>query len=162
MSANLLRGLGTLLDRYDETRRAAQMHKDQVAADGLLFLEQFAELRRAVVRPVFEATGALLKERGHDFRIEENEFATQAAGNSSEAGITLHIIAAGMEGRAPADDDIRALAFTTRHYNKTVSIRNGAQPHEGAGAKSAYALARITPQLVEEEVLKLVEALVKG
>ena len=162
MSATLLQGLGTLLDRYDETRRAAQTRKDQAVADGLRFLEEFAELRRAVVRPVFEATGALLKERGHDFSIKEEEFATQAAGKSSEAGIALHIAPAGMEGRAPADDDIRALSFTTRHYNKTVSIRNGAVPYEGAGSKAAYTIARITPQLVEEEVLKLVAALVKG
>ena len=162
MSANLRAQLGTLLDQYDATRHAAQTHKDQAAADAALFLEQFAELRRAVVRPLFEAVGAFLRERGHEFSIEEHEFVAKSAGQSTEANIALRIAPAGMEKAAPADDDIRALSFTTRHYNKTISVRNGAVPHEGAGSKAAYAPARITTQLVEEEVLKLMAALVKG
>jgi hypothetical protein len=162
MSANLRAALGTLLDQYDATRHAAQARDDQAAADGALFLAQFAELRRAVVRPVFESAGSLLRERGHDFSIEEHEFAAQADGKSTEAAIALRVAPAGMEKAAPADDDFRALSFTTRHYNKTISVRNGAVPYEGAGAKAAYAPARITTQLVEEEVLKLVAALVKS
>ena len=161
MSANLRTQLGTLLDQYDATRHAAQARQDQAAADGALFLAQFAELRRSVVRPVFEAVGVLLKERGHDFSIEEQEFEEASAGKSTEAGIALHIVPAGMEKRTPADDDLRALSFTTRHYNKTISVRNGAVPYEGAG-RAAHAPARITQQLVEEEVLKLMAALVKG
>ena len=161
MSTQLRAALGTLLDQYDATRHAAQAREDQAAADGALFLTQFAELRRAVVRPVFEAVGGLLKERGHDFSIEEQEFAAQAGVKTSESGIDLRIAPAGMEKAAPADDDIRALSFTTRHYNKTISVRNGAVPYEGAG-KAAYAPARITEQLVEEEVLKLMAALVKS
>jgi hypothetical protein len=162
MSVNLRAELGTLLDRYDETRRAAQTHKDQAAAEDALFLAQFAELRRAVVRPVFEAVGAMLTERGHRFSIQEEEFVAAVAGKSSEAAIVLRIAPAGMEKAAPAEDDGRALSFSTRHYNKTISVRNGAVPYEGAGSKSAYPLARITTQLVEEEVLKLMAVLAKG
>jgi hypothetical protein len=162
MSASLRAGLGALLDQYDETRRAAQTHKDQAAAEGALFITQFAELRRAVVRPVFEQVGAMLAERGHLFSIQETEFAAAEAGKTSEAAIVLRIAPAGMEKAPPADDDGRALSFTTRHYNKTISVRNGALPYEGAGSKAAYPLARITTQLVEEEVLKLMGALVKS
>jgi hypothetical protein len=162
MSVNLRAELATLLDRYEETRRAAQTREDQALADGALFLAQFAELRRAVVRPVFEAVGAVLRERGHDFTIEEQEFVAESAAQSTEAGIALRVTPSGMEKAAPADDDIRALSFKTRHYNKTISVRNGAVPYEGAGSKSALAPARITTQLVEEEVLKLMAALVKS
>lgn len=162
MTHDLRAGLGTLLDQYDETRRVAQARKDQVSADHSLFLQQFAELRRDVLRPVFEAAGAILRERGHESTIQEEEFTAQAAGKTDEAGIVFRIAPAGMEKAAPADDHLRALSFTTRHYNKTVSIRNGGVPYEGAAAKSGYALARINAQLVEGEVLKLMTALVRG
>jgi hypothetical protein len=162
MSANLRTALGTLLDQYDQTRRAAHEREDQIVADRALFIEQFAELRRAVLRPVFEQAGAILKERGHDFSIQEEEFAAQAAGKTVEGGIVFRVAPAGMEKATPADDHLRALSFTTRHYNKTVWIRNGAVPYEGAAANGGYALARINAQLVEDEVLKLMTAMVKG
>ena len=163
MSAQLRAGLEALLDQYDETRRAAQARSDQAAADGTIYLEQFAELRRAVVRPVFEAVGAMLAERGHRFSIHEEEFAAPDAGRTSrEAAIVLRIDPAGMDEPVPGTDDNRSLSFTTRHYNKTVSVRNGAVPHEGAGSKSGLPIGRITLQLVEEEVLKLMAMLGRG
>lgn len=162
MSERLRTGLATLLDEYDETRRATREREAQASADGALFLRQFSDLRRHVVRPVFEAAGDLLRERGHEFSIEEEEFIAEPGGKAIEAAIALRIAPAGMEKAAPADDDIRALSFTTRHYNKTVTVRNGAMPHEGAGAKAGYPLARIDRELVEDEVLKLMAAMVRG
>jgi hypothetical protein len=164
MSTQLRADLGALLDQYDETRRVALARSDQAAADGTIYLAQFAELRRAVVRPVFEAVGAMLAERGHRFSVEEEEFAEPGAGKAPrQAAIVLRVTPAGMEESTPAnDDDKRSLSFTTRHYNKTVSIRNGAVPYEGSGAKSGLTIERITTQLVEEEVLKLMAVLVRG
>lgn len=68
-----------------------------------------------------------------------------------------------MEKPPEADEHLRALSFSTRHYNKTVCVRNGAAPHEGtlAGAKGAYPLARIDLELAEAELLKLMAAIVK-
>lgn len=163
MTDELEKRLGALLDGYDESRRNAQSRRDQAIADEQRFVQDFAELRRSVLRPLFEATGALLSQRGHEFSIREQEFAQQPGGKDAEAAITLLVAPAGMEKPPAADEHLRALSFTTRHYNKMVSIRNGAAPHEGtlAGAKGAYPLARIDAQLAEDEVLKLVAALVK-
>lgn len=162
MSAELRSGLGALLDEYDEARRAAQARSDQAAAEGAMYLEQFAELRRTVVRPVFEAAGAMLAERGHRFSVEEEEFAAPGAGKASrEATIVLRVTPAGIEESAPGNEDKRSLSFTTRHYNKVVSVRNGAVPYEGSGSKSGLPIQRITMQLVEEEVLKLMAVLVR-
>ena len=163
MSAQLRDGLGALLDQYDETRRAARARSDQAAADGTTYLAQFAELRRAVVRPAFEAVGAMLAERGHRFSLHEEEFAAPGADKTlSEAAIVLRVTPAGMEESGPGNDDKRSLSFTTRHYNRTVSVRNGAVPYEGSGSKSSLPIERITMQLVEEEVLKLMAVLVRG
>ena len=49
--------LGKMLDRYDEARRLARDRQQQAKADDALFLQRFADLRRGVVRPMFEAVG---------------------------------------------------------------------------------------------------------
>ena len=162
MSERLQQQLGALLDRYDAAQRAAESHLQKVKADDALFLAQFDALRREVVRPIFEAAGALLQARGHAFRITEAQFLGQSDGQTVEAAIELHVAPAGMETLPQAHEHLRALSFATRHYNKAVCIRNGAAPHEGtlAGAKGAFPLEKIDPQLVEDEVLKLIASMV--
>ena len=164
MSERLRSQLGSLLDRYDAARREADSRMRQARVDDALFLQHFAELRRDVVRPVFEAAGALLHERGHEFSIIEEEYQLQGGGKSIEATIELRIAPFGMEKLPQAHDHLRALSFATRHYNKTVCITNGAVPQSGsiAGAAGSYALSQIDAQLVEQELLKLVAALVKA
>jgi hypothetical protein len=162
MSERLRVQLGTLLDRYDASRRAADSHLEKVRADDAAFLVQFDALRRDVVRPIFEAAGALLQARGHGFRIVEEPFRAQNGSKTVEAAIELHVAPAGKEKLPLTDAHLRALSFATRHYNKTVTIRNGAVPHEGmlAGARGAFALDKIDAQLVEDEVLKLIASMV--
>jgi hypothetical protein len=162
-SGALEKQLGALLDQYDEARRNTQTRKDQARDDEQRFFEEFAALRANLLRPLFEAVGAMLVQRGHAFTIREQEFAPQSGGAGAEASIALYVAPEGMEKPAASDEHLRALSFTTRHYNKTVSVRNGAAPHEGtqAGAKGAYALARIDLELAEAELVKLMAAIVK-
>ena len=163
MTAELEKRLDALLDQYDAACRTAQGRKEQALADEQRFVEGFARVRRDILRPLFEATGAILVERGHEFRIREQEFAPQAGAMAAEAHITLLVAPAGMEKPPAADEHLRALSFTTRHYNKVVCVRNGAAPHEGtlAGSNGAYPLARIDLQLAEDELLKLMAAVVR-
>ena len=163
MTGTLEKQLGALLDQYDAARRAAQARKDEAGADERRFLEDFARLRAGVLRPLFEAVAALLAKRGHASHIREQEFAPHTGGAGSEASIALIVAPEGMEAPPVSDEHLRALSFTTRHYNRTVCVRNGAAPHEGslAGAKGAYPLARIDLQLAESELVKLTAAIVK-
>lgn len=112
------------------------------------------------MRPVFEAAGAVLAERGHGFEISEQQFAVDAEGKVSEAGITLRIAPAGMAAELHAGDHERSLSIITRHYNRTVWISAGRPLDAGgrAGAKGAYELERVDRQLIEEEVVRLVAA----
>jgi hypothetical protein len=150
--------LAKLLDAYDARRRGDADREQKSREEALAFLQDFAALRRDVVRPVFEAAGALLEARGHRFSIVEQEY-SGAPGHITEAGISLRIIASGT--RAPVHDDQRALSLTTRHYNRTVWINSGESPNSGglAGPKGAYALEKVTRQLVEEEVIGFVARL---
>jgi hypothetical protein len=156
--------LGRMLDEYDEVRRLAEQRRQQAKADDALFLERFADLRRAVVKPVFAALGAMLQERGHGFSISEEDYAVDASGRSTEAGIAIHILPAGMEPSSQANDALLSLSIATRHYNKMVSIIGGAAAVPGglAGSRGAYEIGQIDTQLVEAELLKLVAGILKG
>ena len=162
MSERLQRELAVMLDAFDVARRADEQRKARLKSEGLAFLAGFAELRAKVVRPVFEAAGEMLKAHGHDFAIEEHEFVFEADGKTREAAISLRITPAGMEGAAAADARLRELSFTTRHYNKTISIANGAVPQSGSTATGGHALSQIGAQLVEDHLLKLAAALVRA
>ena len=154
--------LGKMLDQYEKRRREDLAREQKAKDDGTAFLAQFAELRRSVVRPVFEAAGQILAARGHGFHISEEEFSADAGGKVAEAGISIHIVPSGMPGPTHPDDHARSLSFTTRHYNRTVWINSGAALNAGgvAGSKGAYPLERIDRQLVEEELIKFVAGIV--
>ncbi len=159
MADHLRDALGQMLDKYDERRRADVAREQKVKDDEALFLEQFAEARRSVVRPVFESAGALLAERGHEFSISEEDFSSD--GRITEAAISIRIVPTGMKPSVQDDEHARSFSIATRHYNKTVWINAGAGNAGGvAGSKGAYPLERITRQFVEEELLKFVAAIV--
>lgn len=150
--------LSKLLNQYDEQRRAVLAREQKVRDEDALFVARFAELRRSVIRPAFEAAGAMLAERGHKVTIAEQEFSVDAGSKVTEAGIFIHIVPSGAQASV-RDDPGRALSISTRHYNKTVSINVG-KPLEGA--KGSYPLERIDRHLVEEELVRFVAGIVAG
>jgi hypothetical protein len=156
MADHLRDALTRLLDDYDARRRGDAEREQRTKDEEARFLRDFAELRRGVIRPVFEAAGAMLEERGHRYSIAEQEFAAGTTGRISEAGIALRIVPSGT--KAPLHEDQRSLWITTRHYNKTVWIHAGeAQAQSGlVGGKDAFPTDKVTKQLVEEEVIAFV------
>lgn len=156
--------LGRMLDEYDAVRAAAERSRRQAQADDVLFLQRFSELRRSVLRPAFEGGGVVLNERGHGFRISEAEYALDPSGKSTEASIAFHIVPGDLAPAPQADDRTRSLTVTTRHYNRSVSVIGGEYAAAGglAGSKGSYDLERITPELIEGELLKLVARIFKA
>lgn len=162
MADHMNEALGRMLDQYDERRRGDLARVQQARDEDAAFLARFAELRRAVVRPVFEAAGAILAARGHEFRISEEDFAAGDGGKVIEAGISIQFLPAGAQPPAPGDAHARSLSITTRHYNRTVWINAGVAMNAGgiAGSKGAYPLEKLTRQLIEEELLKFIGTVV--
>lgn len=151
--------LGRLLDQYDQKREAVAARMRQVKADELAFLDEFARVKRSVVRPIFEQVGAVLRARGHDFTILEDEYALDQGGKTTEATISIRILPARPEGSATGPDQHSSLAFATRHYNKVVEIHGGSEASRSgisAGPRGEYQLAQITVGLVRNELLKVV------
>ena len=160
MADRMREALSKLLDNYDQRRCDDREREQKSRDDEARFLADFAELRRKVIRPVFEAAGAMLEERGHRYSIAEQEFTAGSEGRISEAGITLRIVPSGT--KAGLHEDQRALSIMTRHYNRTVWINSGDAPSAGglAGAKGAFPLEHVTKQLVEDELLAFVARVV--
>jgi len=146
--------LGKLLNQYDERRRAVLAREQQVKDEDALFITQFAELRRSVIRPAFETAGAMLAERGHKVTIAEQEFCVGTGAKVTEAEISLRIVVSGAK-----EENARALSISTRHYNKMVWI-NAGKPAEGA--KGTYPLEKIDRHRVEEELVRFVAGIVAG
>jgi len=90
----------------------------------------------------------------------EQEFVGGAEGRIAEAGITLRVVPSGT--KAPLHEDQRSLTVSTRHYNKTVWIHSGEPQAQGglAGGKDAFAIEKVTRQLVEEELIAFVARVV--
>src|SRR5258706_6306421 len=105
-----------MLDAYDVVRRTDEQRKRRLEAEGLAFLAGFAELRGKLVRPMFEAVGALLKSRGHEFAIREDEFVFEGDGKTIEAAIGLRITPAGLENRTGVHRALAQLPVNTRPH----------------------------------------------
>jgi len=156
MADHMQDAVAKLLDAYDARRRGDVEREQKTKEDAARFLTDFAELRRSVIRPVFEAAGRILEDRGHRYSIEEHELVPGAAGSINEAGITMRIVPSGT--KAPLHEDRSSLSITSRHYNKTVWINSGEAQRSGgiAGPAGAFALDKVTKQLIEEEVIAFV------
>ena len=118
------------------------------------FLARFAQLRREVVRPVFDEVLPILRGRGHLCEIHEEEFAARPGGVSTEASIRLRLAPAGLDRPARAEEQ-RELSFSTRSASRTVAILNDRVP---GGSED---IGRIDNKRVEDEVLKLMAATVR-
>ena len=160
MAEHMQEAVTKLLDAYDARRRGDVEREQKTKDEAARFLTDFAELRRSVIRPVFEAAGAMLEARGHRYSIVEHELVPGAAGSISEAGITMRIVPSGT--KAPLHEDRSSLSITTRHYNKTVWINSGEAQRSGgiAGAAGAFALEKVTKQLIEDELVAFVARVV--
>jgi hypothetical protein len=160
MSERVRVELERMLDRYDEQRRGDLARAREAGDEDAEFIAQFVELRRSVVRPVFDAASAILAEHGHAVRISQVEFSADPSGQTTEAGISIQITPASMGSHA---GERRSLSISTRHYNKTVWIHDdGAAFYAGgkAALRGAYALERIDGALVEEELIRFVDGVV--
>src|SRR5687768_4003635 len=158
MADYLREELGKLLNKYDEQRRVVLAREQKVREEDARFVARFAELRRTVIRPAFEAAVAILAERGHKVSIAEQEFSVDPAASVTEAMISLHLVPSGTQSTVH-DERGRALSISTRHYNKTVWINTG-RPQEVS--KGNYAIEKIDRQLVEAELIEFVAGVVSG
>jgi hypothetical protein len=163
MSNQVYAKLARLLDQYDERRRLAEEKLRQAKAAEVSFTEGFTQLRRDVIRPVFEQMGNLLRQKGHDFSIEEEDFAIGQDGKGTDARISIYIILSGIKGTPYAKDQLPSLSFIATRYTMTVWLHgSNVLPDAGgsAGPRGDYQITQITRDLVESELVNLIAEIV--
>jgi hypothetical protein len=163
MADHLREALEKVLDAYDARRAAEGARVRKLEEEAEAFQARFRALRKDVVRPVLEAAGAILAERGHSFSITEEEYSASAGERPVEAGISLRLAPAGSGPAAQASDHTRTFSVSTRHYNRMVNVDAGAAMSEGGmvGSKADYPPERVDRQLIEEALVRFVAGVVR-
>ena len=160
MADDFMVAVDRLLDEHDRRRNAAAAQLEQAQAAQTAFLDEFARIRREVLRPAIESLADALRARGHEATIVEEEFSQPLDGKTVEARISIRLVPASANGAVPSTEQCPSLAFLTRHYNRTIEIVGGnllPQSTGATGTRGAHQLNQITPTLVREKLLGLVE-----
>lgn len=148
-----------ILNRYDKKRTEAQELIEQKRTEDEMFFEDFKRVRQEIIRPVLESIGDQLRSRGHDYRIEEQEAATDTQGRPQSPLIGLNIYPSGVERSRYRPDCTPRIAFVGQVSKKNLySHVNTIGPEGGgaAGARDSFSLMEINTDIVEKQVLKAV------
>ena len=149
MAEHLNSKLGKALDPLTGKHDAGTGGKLRSKAAVDDFPGDFAKLKLSVIRPAFEKIGSLLKERGHDINISEDE----------HGKISIHIVPPGVKKSIQAYDWFPTFSFFGAPYTKTIGLqgRNARRNAEGStGARGDYKPAQLNQPLVERELMKFV------
>ena len=141
--------LGTALDTFTrkQTAGAGKERGGETVDD--VFQREFERLKEAVIRPVLASIGNLLKERGHEFNISEEQ----------GGKISIHIVPAGVGRSIHPYGWFPTLSFFPAPFTKTVGLhgRNVRPNSETAsGPRGEYKLPQVDSAFVEKEVTKFI------
>jgi hypothetical protein len=117
--------------------------------DEASFPGEFARLKATVIRPVFEAIGNTLQERGDEVHVSE-----EAGGR-----ISIHIIPAGTRKSIHPHDWFPTLSFFGAPIACTIGLhgRNMRPNLEVAsGSRGIFAPAQINQDMVKKELMKFI------
>ena len=149
MADNLNEKLETALDAFSKKHTAGTDRNQQGESAEDTFHRDFAKLKMSVIRPVFATVGNMLKERGHEFNISEEQ----------GGKISIHIVPAGVSKSIHPYDWFPTLSFFGAPYAKTVGLHGrNARPNSetSSGPRGEYKLWQVDSQLVEKELMKFI------
>ena len=141
--------VAALREPFTGRRNTGAMEKAHVKIDEASFPAEFERLKVAVIRPVFEAIGRTMTERGHEFNVSE-----EAGGK-----ISIHIVPAGAKKSIHPYDWFPTLTYFGAPMAGTIGLhgRNMRPNSEVAsGARGTYAPAQVNKELVEKELMKFI------
>ena len=141
--------LGKALDLFTGKRDTGADWKPQDKADRESFPREFANLKLSVIRPVFEAIGRMLTERGHEFHVAE-----EPGGK-----ISIHVVPAGVNKSIHPYDWFPTLSFFGAPYTRTIGLhgRNMRPNSEvSSGSRGEFKPGQISREVVEKELMKFI------
>ena len=150
--------LRRLLDRYDQRKDEHQSKMAAIAREEEAFLEEFAKFRELTAYPLFETVAQHLRERGHDFSVEQKDYDVSEYGSAKDALIAITIYPAGMPRHSRAVHEFPAFSITASKGTRLVRLhRNVVNPGGGSSLTlpDELELHMVTAEVVQRELLKL-------
>jgi len=142
-----------LMDKYDRKREEDKLAMAREKTEAEKFWLEFNQLRQEVIKPVMKEIGNMLRERGHSFRISEDESLFDGAGQAQEEKITMSVIPSGLE----ADNTSRiALTATARRkirfYHDIICLATDSRE---SGTIAEFWVTEITPDVIENKIIEV-------
>lgn len=149
MAGDLNSRFGSALDHFSGRRDVGSVAKPLAKSEEEMFSSAFEALKLTVIRPAFAGIGNMLKERGHDFNISEEQ----------GGRISIHIVPAGVSRSIHPYDWFPTLSCYCAPFTKTIGLhgRNMRPNSEGnSGSRGNFKAAQINTDLMEKELMKFI------
>ena len=149
--------LEALLDRYQKKQLEAKIRQEEKQDEIELYLENFKELREKVILPVKAETGEILEQKGHDYKIREQEYSTDKKGFALEAQIEFKIFPRGNEKDFYSENH-PSVMFSSDTASLSVKVHGSYMMPERRGERElirTYGLSEINTDIVEKEILDI-------
>lgn len=154
--------LDAILETYDRKLKEKKEGIEKTKKEEETFLKEFKKTRSQVIRPVMEEMGRRLKERGHNYRIKEEEETQDSEGRTKDARITMDIYPSELDpveyilepGSTPT------ISFSAIRYKKKVAIYgSNIMPYRGGtgGPRGEFDISQINSDFVTQEILKMLQ-----
>ena len=156
--------LATLLNNYDRRLKEKREQEEKVRKVKDIFLTEFKRLRVEVIKPVMEQIGSQLKERGHDYSIEEGEERKDARGGTLDAYITMNIFPSEAKQHEYGPSSTPYISFRAITYKKMITVFGSTMmpKREGSsGPRVSFGIGQTNEDLVTREILEMLKEIFK-
>jgi hypothetical protein len=152
--------LSTLLDNYDRRLKEKREREKEAREEEEAFLKDFRRLRSDVIKPVLEQIGSQLKDRGHDYSIEDGETTKDTEGRTLDAYIRINIFPSEAKRYEYSPGLAPFISFSAIRLKKIVMISGGnIVPKKGdpAGSREEFKIDQINEKLLSQVLLKMLK-----
>jgi hypothetical protein len=158
VSENPIDKLNAAFDKYDQQQEASRSETEKRKTEHEIYLENFRKKCKDVIGPAMEEMGKAIENRGHKYKITQEDEIIDSEGRTTAANIVFEIHP---EGKQPDYINHRfpQLSFVAGTYNKGIySHVSTMMPNSSglSGKNRDYKLSEITKEAVQEEIADLV------
>jgi len=153
--------LNSLINGY-EKRKAKQVKKFEAQKrEEDKFLQEFYLIRKKIIKPAMIEIGELLKSRGRNYQIDEQdeEFDREVKTKDARINIYFLILEKGYESQLFEYPFVSFIA--DKRKKKIVTQENTTRPNRGghSGDTGSYSLSQITTDLVHQKIMNVLKEL---
>jgi len=150
--------LTKLIGDYDEKLAETAKVEAATKAAQAAFPTRFLALESETIRPLLQEIADLLKERGHEAAVREQDESSSTAGGVKSAAISLRVVPKPFAGNPVESNPVAIeIAFSANRAERkvTVSSTNTMMNHGGRiGKRGEYELDAVTSDVVANHVIQ--------